>query len=137
MDKSTGHRLWERAIRAIPGGNGLLSKRPDRYAPDIWPRYFSECSGVQVVDVDGNTYIDMAQMAVGAAILGYAHPEVVSAVCSTAKLGVNCTLNCPEEVQLAERLLELNPFAGGVKFARTGGEAMAMAIRIGPSCIRA
>ena len=43
---------------------------------------------------------------------------------------MNCTLNSPEEVYLAEKLLKLNPFAGGVKFAKTGAEAMSIAIRI-------
>ena len=127
---NSGLALWKRAVGSIPGGNGLLSKRPDRYAPDIWPTYFKECSGAEVVDLDGNRYVDMAQMGIGSAILGYAHPELTEAVCEAARGGVNCTLNCPEEVYLAERLLELNPFAGGVKFARTGGEAMAMAVRI-------
>jgi glutamate-1-semialdehyde 2,1-aminomutase len=128
--ESEGHQLWKRAVKAIPGGNGLLSKRPDRYAPDIWPTYFSKCSGVNVTDLDGNNYIDMAQMGIGSSILGYAPKELTDAVCGVAKLGVNCTLNCPEEVQLAERLIELNPFSGGVKFARTGAEAMAIAVRI-------
>ncbi|WP_461208466.1 aminotransferase class III-fold pyridoxal phosphate-dependent enzyme [Desulfocurvus sp. DL9XJH121] len=127
---NSGLALWGRAVASIPGGNGLLSKRPDRYAPDIWPAYFTSCSGVSVTDLDGNTYTDMAQMGIGSAILGYAHPELTEAVVKAARDGVNCTLNCPEEVYLAERLLELNSFAGGVKFARTGGEAMAMAVRI-------
>lgn len=127
---NSGQDMWKRAVRAIPGGNGLLSKRPDRYAPDIWPSYYRDSSGVSVTDLDGNVYTDMAQMGIGSAILGYAHPELTEAVCKVAGQGVNCTLNCPEEVELAERLLELNPFAGGVKFARTGGEAMSVAVRI-------
>jgi len=130
LNNTKGKELWSRAIKAIPGGNGLLSKRPDRYTPDIWPTYFSESLGVNVTDIDGNSYIDMAEMGIGSAILGYAHPELTDAVCEVAKFGVNCTLNCTEEVILAERLLELNPFAGSVKFARTGGEAMAIAVRI-------
>ena len=40
------------------------------------------------------------------------------------------TLNCPEEVLLAERLVELHPWADMVKFARSGGEANSIAIRI-------
>jgi glutamate-1-semialdehyde 2,1-aminomutase len=127
---SKAKALWQKSIGLIPGGNGLLSKRPDRYAPDIWPTYFSKSSGVEVVDLDGNLFIDMAQMGVGSAILGYTNPELTEAVVSAARKGVNCTLNSPEEVHLAERLLELNPFAGGVKFARSGGEAMAIAVRI-------
>ena len=130
---SLGQALWNKAIEAIPGGNGLLSKRPDRYAPDIWPTYFSRANGVEVWDLDGNKYIDMAQMGFGTAILGYSNPEVNTAVKEAIDGGINTTLNAPEEVHLAQRLLELNPFAGGVKFARTGGEAMAIAVRIARS----
>tara|TARA_Y100000590_G_scaffold344798_1_gene394300 strand:- start:527 stop:1849 length:1323 start_codon:yes stop_codon:yes gene_type:complete len=122
--------IWARAVKSIPGGNGLLSKRPDRYAPDIWPTYFSKAYGVNVEDLDGNHFIDMAQMGIGSAILGYAHEELNESVIEALNNGVNCTLNAPEEVLLAEKLLELNSFAGGIRFARTGGEAMAMAVRI-------
>ncbi len=125
-----GLNLWERAIKAIPGGNGLLSKRPDRYAPDIWPTYFKKAKGVTLWDLDDNQYTDMAQMGLGTAILGYCNEEVDLVVNEAVASGVNTTLNAPEEVYLAEKLLQLNPFAGGVKFTRTGGEAMAMAVRI-------
>ena len=123
-------KLWKRAIQSIPGGNGLLSKRPDRYAPDIWPTYFSKAKGISIWDLEGNKYKDMAQMGIGTAILGYSDDDVDNAVKEAIDTGINTTLNCPEEVLLAEKLLELNPFAGGVKFSRTGGEAMSMAVRI-------
>ncbi len=125
-----GMALWNRALEVIPGGNGLLSKRPERYAPDIWPSYFIECKGVEVKSLDGITYVDMAQMGLGSSILGYANAELTDAVCSGIRSGVNCTLNAPEEVYLAEKLIDLNPFAGGVRFARTGAEAMSIALRI-------
>lgn len=125
-----GQNLWNRATEVIPGGNGLLSKRPDRYLPKNWPTYYSSCHGVEVYDLEGNKFIDMAQMAVGSAILGYSNKELVKAVNKASHNGVNCTLNSPEEVYLAEKLLKLNPFAGGVKFAKTGAEAMSIAIRI-------
>jgi len=127
---NTGLKLWQRAIRAMPGGNGLLSKRPARYAPDLWPTYFSRAKGVEVWDLDGNKFIDMAQMGVGTAILGYGDDDVNRAVEQAIEKGVSSTLNAPEEVYLAEKLLALNPFAAGVKFARTGAEAMAIAVRI-------
>ena len=127
---NSGQELWKKAIKIIPGGNGLLSKRPERYAPDIWPTYYSKSKGVHVWDLEGNKYIDMAQMGIGAAILGYANEEVDNAVCEVIEQGVSNTLNNPNEVYLAEKLLKLNPFAGGVKFARSGGEAMAIAVRI-------
>jgi glutamate-1-semialdehyde 2,1-aminomutase len=130
LKSKTAKEIWKRAEEIIPGGNGLLSKRPDRYAPDIWPTYFKKCKGVLVTDLNDRHYIDMAQMGIGSAILGYANDELNEYVNSIIKDGVNCTLNSIEEVLLAEKLLELNPFAGGVKFARTGGEAMAIAVRI-------
>ena len=46
------------------------------------------------------------------------------------KKGNMSTLNSPEEVHLAEKLLEINEWADMVRFARTGGEANAIAIRI-------
>lgn len=127
---TSGIDLWNRAKKVIPGGNNLLSKRPDRYAPDIWPNYFSSCKGVEVTDLDGNKFIDMAQMGLGSSILGYANEELTEAVCEAAKGGVNCTLNSREEFDLANLLLEKNTFAGGVRFARTGSEAMSISIRI-------
>ena len=82
------------------------------------------------MDLDGNSFIDMSQMGIGAVILGYCNDEVDHSVKEAIDGGVSTTLNAPEEVLLAEKLLELNPFSGGVKFAHTGGEAMAIAVRI-------
>jgi glutamate-1-semialdehyde 2,1-aminomutase len=62
--------------------------------------------------------------------LGYGHPEVDAAVMQTIAAGNMSTLNCPEEVLLAERLVELHPWADMVRLARSGGEANAIAIRI-------
>ncbi len=128
--KNKGQILWSKAIEIIPGGNGLLSKRPDRYAKDIWPTYFSKAKGCNIWDLDGNLYIDMAQNGIGTAILGYADDDVNQSVINAVNKGVNTTLNAPEEVELAQKLLELNPTMGGVKFARGGGEAMSLAVRI-------
>jgi glutamate-1-semialdehyde 2,1-aminomutase len=130
LSNSNGYKLWNKATQIIPGGNSLLSKRPDRYAPGIWPTYFSRAKGCEIWDIDGNKYIDMAQMGIGTAILGYCNDEVDAAVVDAVNSGISTTLNAPEEVALAESLLNSNPFAGGVKFARTGGEAMAIAVRI-------
>ena len=130
MNKNLGKQLWQRALKTIPGGNGLLSKRPERYLSGNWPTYYSYCKGVNVIDLEGNKFIDMAQMGVGSAILGYANEELVSEVNKASENGVNCTLNSPEEVYLSELLIDLNPFSGGVKYARSGAEAMSIAIRL-------
>ena len=126
----SGKKLWKKALNIIPGGNGLLSKRPDRYGKDIWPTYFSKAKGCYIWDLDGNKYIDMTQNGIGTAILGYADDDVNQSVINAVNNGVNTTLNAPEEVELAQKLLELNPTMGGVKFARGGGEAMSLAVRI-------
>ena len=126
----TGQKLWKRAKQVIPGGNMLLSKRAEMFLPDQWPAYFSKAKGCKVWDLDGNEYIDMSIMGIGTNILGYGHPEVDAAVQQTVTSGNMSTFNCPEEVYLAEKLVELHPWADMVKFARSGGEANALAIRI-------
>ena len=126
----TGQKLWKRAKQIIPGGNMLLSKRAEMYLPEQWPAYFSKAKGCKVWDLDGNEYIDMCIMGIGTNILGYGHPEVDAAVQQTVSAGNMSTFNCPEEVYLAEKLIELHPWADMVRLARSGGEANAIAIRI-------
>jgi glutamate-1-semialdehyde 2,1-aminomutase len=127
---SSGQKLWRRAKRLIPGGNMLLSKRAEMFLPEQWPAYFSRARGCRVWDLDGAEYIDMSLMGIGTNTLGYGHPEVDSAVRAAVDAGNMSTLNCPEEVYLAERLIELHPWAEMARLARTGGEADAIAVRI-------
>jgi len=126
----TGQKLWKRAKQIIPGGNMLLSKRAEMFLPDQWPAYFSKAKGCKVWDLDGNEYIDMCIMGIGTNILGYGHQEVDDAVRKTIDAGNMSTFNCPEEVYLAEKLIELHPWAHMARLARSGGEANAVAIRI-------
>ena len=127
---NTGQKLWKRAQHVIPGGNMLLSKRPDQFLPEHWPAYFSKALGCMVWDLDDNALTDMSIMGIGTNSLGYGHPEVDAAVAQTVRDGNMSTLNCPEEVYLAERLVAMHPWAEMARFARTGGEANAIAIRI-------
>ncbi len=131
-----GQSLYKRAKTLIPGGTQLLSKRPEMFLPDLWPSYYRSAKGVEVTDLDGNVYVDMSLMGVGACILGYADPEVDQAVKTAVDNGVMCSLNAPEEVELAELLCQLHPWAGMVRYARAGGEAMSMAVRIARSYTR-
>lgn len=126
----TGQKLWKRAKQIIPGGNMLLSKRAEMFLPNQWPAYFSKAKGCRVWDLDGREFIDMSIMGIGTNTLGYGHPEVDAAVMEAVHLGNMSTLNCPEEVYLAERLVQLHPWAEMVRFARSGGEANAIAVRI-------
>ncbi|MDD5593359.1 MAG: aminotransferase class III-fold pyridoxal phosphate-dependent enzyme [Candidatus Margulisbacteria bacterium] len=121
---------YHRAKRIIPGGTQLLSKRPEMFLPDLWPAYYEKAKGCYIWDLDGNRYLDMSYMGIGAAILGYADDDVDSAVKAAVDKGGMTTLNAPEEVELAELLIELHPWAEMARYARTGGEAMAIAVRI-------
>lgn len=127
---SQAQDLYRHAKMRIPGGVQLLSKRPEQYAPEQWPSYFIRAKGCEVWDVDHLHYYDMTTNGIGACLLGYADPDVSSAVIKRVEEGSMSTLNPPEEVELADRLCEIHPWAEQVRFARTGGEICAIAIRI-------
>jgi glutamate-1-semialdehyde 2,1-aminomutase len=130
LKKSSSVSLYKIAKSFIPGGTQLLSKRPEMFAPEVWPSYYSKAKGCKIWDLDGREFIDMSIMSVGACILGYADEEVDEAVIKSIRDGVNSTLNCPEEVELAKLLLDLHPWFHMVRYARSGGEAMSIAVRI-------
>ena len=125
-----GQELYKTAKKIIPGGTMLLSKRPEMFLPEHWPSYFSKSKDCYVWDLDNKKYTDVSIMGIGTNILGYGNAEVDESVSNTIKNGNMSTFNCPEEVYLAEKLIELNPWGDMVRFARTGGEANSIAIRI-------
>ncbi|WP_413391310.1 aminotransferase class III-fold pyridoxal phosphate-dependent enzyme [Prochlorococcus marinus] len=130
MKVSKGQELWNKASEIIPGGNMLLSKNKNIFSPDKWPCYYKKAKGNSVWDIDGNKYIDFSQNGVGSCSLGYAFEPIDAAVIEALKLGVMSTLNTTYEVELASKLIELHPELDMVKFARTGGEANSIAVRI-------
>ena len=69
-------------------------------------------------------------MGIGTNILGYSHPKVNNAVINAIKNGSMSTLNSLEEQSLAKELIKMHRWSDLAKFARTGGEANAIAIRI-------
>ena len=88
----SGQSLYAYAKKIIPGGTQLLSKRPEMFAPDLWPSYFSKAKGSKVWDLDDNKFLDMSIMGVGACILGYADDDVDNAVKEAISNGVTCYL---------------------------------------------
>ncbi len=127
---SKGQNLWNKAKKLIPGGGMLLSKRPDLFLPNSWPVYFSKAKGTDIWDLENNKYFDASIMGIGTNILGYANREVDRAVRKNISYSNMSTFYCPEEVYLAEKLVNMHPWADNVRFARTGGEANAISIRI-------
>jgi len=128
-----GYKLWLKAKKIIPGGNSIISKRPERYADMLWPTYFKKAKGHKIWDLENNKYYDFAQMGIGSSILGYSYDEINKFIKKKIDNGISTTLNSYEEVNLAKKLLELNKGFAGVKFAKSGGEAMAVAIRLARS----
>jgi glutamate-1-semialdehyde 2,1-aminomutase len=128
-DLPSGPELWAKAKSLISCGSGLRSKWAELYDPGTWPSYFSRCKGSRIWDLAGREYMDFGAGA-GAIVLGYSDPVVDHAVRQQVGRGTYCTLLSPKEIELAELLLELHPWAGKVRYARGGGDAMGVAVRI-------
>lgn len=126
-------RSWlERAEAVLPTGASTGSKRAEVLygeAVDDLPTHFMAARGALITDVHGIQYLDCT-MALGAVALGYAEPRVTQAVVEAATQGNVCGLSSWREVELAERLCALIPFAERVQFLKTGAEATAAAIRL-------
>lgn len=113
-----------------------MSKRSEHFLPGLWPAYYKKAKGCEVWDLDNRHYYDFAQMGVGSCVLGYADDQVNAMVMEAIGNGSMCSLNSHEEVELAEKLISLHPWADMVRFARTGGEACAVAVRIARAATR-
>ena len=131
-----GQKLYNKAKTMIPGGTQLLSKRPEMFAPNLWPAYYSRSKGYKVWDLENNEYDDMSIMGIGACVLGYADDYIDNAVIESIKSGSASTLNSFEEVQLAESLIDLHPWFQQVRYTKSGGEAVSVAIRIARASTR-
>ena len=104
--KST-KRLWMQCKLLIPGGNGLISKRPERYSEDKWPTFYKKSKGLNVWDLNGKKYKDMSQMGIGTCVLGYANHYIDRRVKKAIDKGVNSTLNSTDELDLAKKYLNM------------------------------
>lgn len=128
--------LYVEAKKIIPGGGQLLSKRPEQFLPDYMPAYYSKAKGCYVWDLDGNKLLDMSTMGIGSCIIGYADDDINAAVSECIANGSMSSLMAPEEVELAHTLLDLHPWADMVRYAKGGGDAMAVAVRIARAATR-
>jgi glutamate-1-semialdehyde 2,1-aminomutase len=121
--------LYARALDLIPGATQLISRRPTRYAFGVSPVYAQRAKGARFWDVDGHEYIDWVS-GIGAILLGYADPVVDEAVIEQIRLGTMYSINHELEIEVAEMLTSLLPGAEMVRYAKGGGDACAMAVRI-------
>ena len=125
-----GQKLLRKAIKIIPGGNQLLSKRSEMFLPGVWPAYYKKAKGCKVWDLNNKMYYDFAGMGVTSCVLGYSNDSLNKSLIKGLKNGSMCTLNATEEVDLANELLKIHKWSGMAKFCKSGGEACMVAIRI-------
>jgi len=129
--KKDNKKLQEYAHSIIPGLSGLLGKRPELYLPGgKWPTYYSKAKGINIWDLKGKKFLDFTMLGVGSCVLGYSDSDINRVAKKIISQSSLTTLNPPEEIQLAEILLKIHDWADQVKFARTGGEMVAMAVRL-------
>ena len=124
------NNIWNDAKKIIPNGNHLLSKNPDLFLPGKWPAYYRKAKGCFIWDLNGKKYTDLCLMGVGTNILGYAHTSIDKKVIKSIKESNMCSLNSIEEFLLSKELIKIHPWFDMVRYARTGAEANAVAIRI-------
>ena len=120
------------ASRAMAKRLRAVESRNITYIDDGWPIFWQEARGANVRDVDGNVYIDLSS-AFGVALLGHAHPAVVSAVraqSATLLHGMGDVHPSGAKLDLLERLCELAPWKEArAVLASTGSEAVEIALK--------
>jgi glutamate-1-semialdehyde 2,1-aminomutase len=120
-------RLFAEALKYIPGG--VNSPVRAFRAVGGQPFFVQKAKGARVWDVDGNELIDYV-CTWGPAILGHAHPKIISAVKSAADHGTSFGIPNPFEVTMAKLICELVPSVQKVRMTNSGTEACMSAIRL-------
>jgi len=121
--------IWSRAEPLIPAGTQTLSKGPTQYVQGVAPKYLKRGLGSHVWDVDGNEYIDYP-MGLGSVTLGHNYPRVTQAIKDQLEDGMSFSLMHPLEVELAELLHSIIPWAEMVRYGKNGSDATTGAIRM-------
>ena len=119
--------LYERAARVLPGGVNSPVRAMRQIGRE--PVFVASGEGCELVDVDGNRYVDWVG-SWGPLILGHAHPAVVEAVETAARRGTSFGAATEAEVELAEEVIARVPSAEMVRMTSSGTEAAMSAVRL-------
>ena len=122
-ERALSRDLYERASRVMPGGN---TRHTIALAP--YPIYARSGSGCRVTDVEGDERIDFLNNYTSL-ILGHADPKVTAAAQRRVAMGSAFTMPTPEDVELAELLVERVPFVDQIRFCNSGSEAVMLAVK--------
>ena len=127
MSGSRSTALYRRAREVIPGGVNSPVRAMRAIGRD--PLFIAAGEGAEVVDVDGNRYVDYVG-SWGPLIVGHAHPHVVAAVAAAAARGTSFGAPTPGEVELAEEVARRMPAVQMLRMTSSGTEAAMTAIRL-------
>jgi len=127
VNRTQSEKLFAEALKYIPGG----VNSPVRAFRAVGgnPFFVNRASGSKVWDVDGNELIDYV-CTWGPAILGHAHPKIISAVKTAAEFGTSFGIPNPLEVTMAKLICELVPSVKKIRMTSSGTEACMSAIRL-------
>ena len=127
MNLSNSKKLYERALRLIPGGVNSPVRACKSVGAD--PLFIDRAEGCLIVDADGNRYIDYIG-SWGPMILGHRHPAVIEAITSVLERGISFGAPTDLEVQLAQMVIDAVPSVEIVRMVNSGTEASMSAVRL-------
>jgi glutamate-1-semialdehyde 2,1-aminomutase len=127
MNRVQSEKLFAEALKYIPGG--VNSPVRAFRAVGGQPFFVNRASGSKIWDVDGNELIDYVGTW-GPAILGHAHPKIISAVKAAADHGTSFGIPNPLEVTMAKMICERVPSVKKIRMTSSGTEACMSAIRL-------
>ncbi|MFL5820013.1 MAG: glutamate-1-semialdehyde 2,1-aminomutase [Solirubrobacteraceae bacterium] len=120
-------RLYAQAVGLLPGGVNSPVRAMRSIGRD--PLFIERAHGAELVDVDGNRYVDWV-CSWGPLIHGHAHPEVVAAVVAAAGRGTSFGAPTAVEVELAAAVVQRMPSVEMVRMTSSGTEAAMSAVRL-------
>jgi len=124
--------IYERAKKIIPSGTQTFSKGITQFVNGFAPKYIDHAKGAYTWDVDGNKYLDFI-MGCHPIILGYADPDINSAVIQQLEKGSTFSLMSELEVTVTELMIEAIPCAEMVRFGKNGADATTIGVRVARS----
>lgn len=127
MKYTQSSQLFQQAQKVIPGGVNSPVRACRSVGCD--PVFITKAQGATLTDADGNTYVDFVG-SWGPMIVGHAHPEIVSAIQTSAAVGTSFGAPTPLEIDLAEMVVEAVPSIEKVRFVSSGTEATMSAVRL-------
>jgi glutamate-1-semialdehyde 2,1-aminomutase len=127
VKRAKSKKLFAEALQYIPGG--VNSPVRAFRAVGGQPFFVNRAAGCKIWDVDGNQLIDYVGTW-GPAILGHAHPKIISAIKAAAENGTSFGIPNPLEVKMAKLICEFFPSVQKVRMTSSGTEACMSAVRL-------